>query len=347
MGLFDAREFDAHEHVSFFADAAIGLRAIIAIHRAGPLGTAGGGCRIWPYVSEAAALRDALRLSRAMTYKLALVELPAGGAKAVVLGDARHVKSEALLLAIGRVVDRLGGRFIIATDVGTDAADLETIARATSWVSREGKSDGAAATAYGVFAGLRAAVRRRLGRDNVRGLRVAVQGLGRVGAALCALLADGGARLWVTDLDPQVQARLAGRWGATMVLPDAIVDQDVDVFAPCALSDALDAETIPRLRCSVVAGSANNQLAEPALADELVRRGILWAPDIAITSGGAIAAASSISDDDGGQQLRARLDAIGALVDGVFARAERERVSPLVAAERIARERFAAMGGRP
>src|SRR3954447_17091777 len=187
--LFDTPEFDAHEHVSFFADGP--LRAIIAIHRTGPLGTAGGGCRIWPYRDEAAALRDALRLSRAMTYKLALVELPAGGAKAVVIGDPLVGKSEALLLAVGRAVDRLGGRFIVAADVGTDADDLATIGRATMWVSRDagGARDAAEATAYGVFVGLRASVRWRLGRDDLDGVKVAVQGLGRVGSALAKRLA--------------------------------------------------------------------------------------------------------------------------------------------------------------
>jgi leucine dehydrogenase len=347
MGPFATREFDAHEHVSFFADAATGLRAIIAIHRTGSLGTAGGGCRIWPYGDDAAALRDALRLSRAMTYKLALLELPAGGAKAVVLADPARDKSEALLLAIGRAVDRLAGRFIIATDVGTSAADLETIARATLWVSREepGRSDGAWATAYGVVAGMRAAVRRRLG-GKLRGRTVSVQGLGRVGTALCALLVEAGARLWVSDLDGEACARARQKWGATVVDPGAIVDQDVDVFAPCALADVLDAVTIPRLRCRVVAGSANNQLAEPELADTLCRRGILWAPDIAISGGAALAAASGLTGDDSAARL-GRLDSIGALLDGIFARAEREGTSTLAAAERTARERFAAMGGKP
>ena len=348
MALFDAPEFDAHEHVSFFADRDSGLRAIIAIHRTGALGTAGGGCRIWRYRDEAAALRDALRLSRAMTYKLALVELPAGGAKCVVLGDARD-KSEALLLAIGRAVDRLGGRFIVAADVGTDAADLATIGRATLWVSREGgASDGADATAYGVFVGMRAAVRWRLGRADLAGVKVAVQGLGRVGASLARRLAQAGARLWVTDLDEARRARLAAELGATAVAPGEIFALDVDVLAPCALADALDAATVPALRCRVVAGSANDQLADRALADELSRREILWAPDIAINGGGAIGAASTISvDDAGGAPLRARLDSIGALLTGIFERAARERTSTLEAAERTARERFLAMGGRP
>jgi leucine dehydrogenase len=347
MSLFGAPEFDDHEHVSYFTDAAAGLRAILAIHRTGPLGTAGGGCRIWPYVDEQAALRDVLRLSRAMTYKMALVELPAGGAKAVVLADPARDKSPALLLAIGRAVDRLGGRFVIGTDVGTSAADLDVMAGATAFVSREA-SDGAEATAHGVLAGLRAAVRRRLGRADLDGISVAIQGLGRVGQALARRLADAGATLSVSDVDEERCTRTAAETGATIVPPDAIVDQEVDVFAPCALGDGIDDATLPRLRCRVIAGSANNQLARPALADELMRRQILWVPDIAINVGGAIAAASSISTDAAaGAALRTRLDAVGALVDGILARAEREQTSTLVAAERTARERFAAMGGRP
>jgi len=350
MALFDAPEFDGHDHVSFFTDEATRMRAIIAIHRTGPLGAAGGGCRIWPYGDERAALRDALRLSRAMTYKLALVELPAGGAKAVVIGDAHADKREALLLAIGRTIERLGGRFIVAADVGTDAADLATIGRATMWVSKDagGASDAADATAYGVFVGMRAAVRWRLGRSDLDGIKVAVQGLGRVGSALCRRLRAAGAQLWITDLDEERRRRLAAELEAVAVAPAEIFALPVDVFAPCALADALDATTVPRLRCRVVAGSANNQLAEPALADELVRREILWAPDIAINAGGAIGAASSVSlDEAGGAPLRARLDGLGALLTGIFERATRERTSTLAAAERTARERFAAMGGRP
>ena len=218
------------------------------------------------------------------------------------------------------------------------------------WVSRDagGASDGAEATAYGVFVGLGAAVRWRLRRADLDGIRVAVQGLGRVGAALCRRLAAAGARLWVTDLDPDKRARAAAEYRAVPVEPGAIFDLDVDVFAPCALADAIDATTLPRLRCAVVAGSANNQLAAPALADELTARDILWAPDIAINAGGTLSAASSIAPDDpGGATLRARLDTLGALLGGIFERAARERVSTLVAAERTARERFAAMGGRP
>jgi leucine dehydrogenase len=346
MTVFEEPDFDDHEHVSFFSDDSAGLRAVIAIHRTGPLGTAGGGCRIWPYRDTRAALRDALRLSRAMTYKMALVEIPAGGAKAVVIGQpATPGAREALLLAVGRSVERLAGRFIVSTDVGTGPDDLPVIARTTRWVKLdESGDDTSTATAYGVFVVLRAAVRLRLSKNDLRGVTVAVQGLGRVGLKLCELLGRAGARLLVTDLDPHRVELVAHKLGATAVAPDAILDQSADVFAPCALADAITADNLGRLRCAVIAGSANNQLAESSLADELGCRDILWAPDIVANAGGVVGAASAGGDP---AVLRTRLDGLGALLEGVVARAKRDGVSLHEGAERIARDRFRAMGGRP
>ena len=342
MSLFDDPWFDGHEHVSFFCDPPSGLRAIIAIHRNGPLGTAGGGCRIWPYRDDLAAVRDALRLSRAMTYKLALIEVPVGGAKAVVIADATRDKNEALLAALGRAIDRLGGRFIASEDVGTGPSDLLAIARTTAWVNPQVPgADNADSTAYGVLVGIRAALRRRLGRSALDGVSVAVQGLGRVGHSLCQKLAQAGARLVVTDLDRHLVDRVVGELGAAAVAPGAIFDCEVDVFSPCALGDVLDAESVPRLRCAVVAGSANNPLAIPACADLLAARDILYAPDIAISAGGVLGAAGG-----DGQVVRGRLEGIAALLEGIFARAERDHTSTHAAAERIARERMVAMGGR-
>jgi leucine dehydrogenase len=339
--VFEEPNFDEHEHVSFFSEPAVGLRAIVAIHRSGPLGTSGGGCRMWPYASERAALRDVLRLSRAMTYKLALAELPAGGAKAVVIGRPAGDRREPLLLALGRAIDRLGGRFIAGEDVGITPDDLEVMARATPWVNRQPRPS-AAATAYGVRVGMQAAVERRLGHAGLDGVTVALQGLGRVGLALGRSLAEAGARLVVTDLDARLTAEVARELGALAVEPDAIYDTLAQVFSPCALADALDGETAARLRCAVVAGSANNQLAEPRIADLLAARGILYAPDFVVNAGGVLAAAGL--DES---QLRARLDGIGALLVAVFARAERDRVSTHEAAEQMARARFADQGGRP
>jgi leucine dehydrogenase len=212
------------------------------------------------------------------------------------------------------------------------------------WVNRRAEADTAWATAYGVLVCMRAAVRRRFRRTDLTGLTVAVQGLGRVGHALCRLLGAAGARLIVTDLDARLADEVARELGATAVAPDAIFDQSADVFSPCALADALDEQTVPRLRCAVIAGSANNQLANPGLADVLAGRRILYAPDIVINAGGAMGAISSGGDE---AALRTRLDSLAILLDGVFERAERLRISTHAAAEEIARERFRAMGGRP
>lgn len=334
MSVFSSDGFDDHEHVSFFADPAAGLRVIIAVHRTGPLGTAGGGCRMWPYADEAAAVRDVLRLSRAMSYKLALVGIPSGGAKAVVIGDPRRDKSEALLLALGRAVERLGGRFIISEDVGTTPDDLAIVGRTTSWINPQ-QLDTAESTAYGVFVGMRTAVRLQLEREDLRGLRVAVQGLGRVGRRLCQLLAAHGARLFVSDLDDRLVHAAQLDLQATAVRPDSIVAQEVDVFAPCALGDVLDAATVRRLRCAVVAGSANNQLADARCADALSERGILYAPDLVVNAGGVLGA---VGGDE--SALRARLEALGPLLEQVVERARSERVSTQRAAEDLARERM-------
>jgi leucine dehydrogenase len=331
--VFGAPEFDAHEHVSFFADPDAGLRMIVAIHRTGALGAAGGGCRMWPYPDEASALADVLRLSRAMTYKLALLEIPAGGAKAVVLADPARDQREALLLAIGRAVERLNGRFIVAGDVGIGPAQLAVIGRATRWVSPH-EGDTAEATARGVVVCLERAVNVRLGRAQLAGLSVAVQGLGRVGRKLARALQAAGARLWVCDLDERAVAEAVRELDAVPLAPARIFDAPVDVFAPCALGGALDRDTVARLRCKVVAGSANNQLAEPGLADALAARGILYAPDFVVNAGGALGSAE-------------RAERLGPLFDLVLARAAHDRVTPHAAAEALARERFAAMGGRP
>jgi leucine dehydrogenase len=336
MSVFDNDGFDDHEHVSFFAESGAGLRAIVAIHRTGPLGTAGGGCRMWPYVEERAAVRDALRLSRAMSYKLALVGIPSGGAKAVVIGDPRRDKSEALLLALGRAVERLGGRFVISEDVGTTPDDLAVVGRETHWVNPL-RLDTADTTAYGVFVGIRTAVRLHLRREELRGLRVAVQGLGRVGRRLCHHLAAHGAQLFVSDLDERLVRAAQHELEAIAVRPDAIVEQEVDVLAPCALGDVLDVPTIRRLRCGVVAGSANNQLADSAAADMLAERGILYAPDIVVNAGGVLGA---VGGDE--RTVRARVETIGPLLEQVIERARRDRISTQRAAEDLARERMRA-----
>jgi leucine dehydrogenase len=326
MMLFDHRDFDGHEHVSFFARA----RLIIAIHRTGSLGTAGGGCRIWPYSDDDAALGDALRLSRAMSYKLALLEIPAGGAKAVVIGDQ---KSPSLLREIGRAVDRLNGRFIVGEDVGTDPADLAVIAGETRWVTPHAAgADTAEATAHGVFLCLRRAVAERLGRRTLAGVRVAVVGMGRVGFGLARRLREAGARLVVADLDPLKVQKAVRELDASGETPEGILGADADVLAPCALGGILDRRSVERLRVSVIAGSANNQLAEPLVDEALAGRGILYAPDFVVNAGGVLGSPE-------------RAERLIEVFDAVLDRAAAGDVTPHRAAEEMARARFASMGG--
>ena len=296
MPVFNHPEFDAHEHVAFHVDPASGLRAIIAVHST-RLGKALGGCRMWPYVDEAAALTDVLRLSRGMTYKAAMAGLPQGGGKSVILGDPRHDKTPALIRAMGRFVDRLGGLYVVAEDSGTSVADMRLMAELTPHVGgladaqaqAAGRTgDPSPATALGVFIGLKAAVRHALQRDELSGLKVAVQGVGNVGYRLARHLHESGAQLWVTDLHEPAVHRCVQEFGATPVAMDAIHALEVDVYAPCALGAVLNDRTIPQLKARVVAGAANNQLARPAHDHQLQSRGILYAPDYVINAGGII-----------------------------------------------------------
>ena len=340
MDCFSAPDFDDHEQVVFAHDAASGLKAIIAIHDT-TLGPGMGGCRIWPYTTEQAALTDALRLSRGMTYKSALAGLPMGGGKCVVIGEAASIKTPALLSALGDAIERLGGRYITAEDVGTSPADMAVVARATRYVTgfdRDGGGDPSPFTARGVYHGIRAAVKHRLATDSLKGIHVAVQGLGHVGAALCGLLAEAGARLSVTDIDAGRCHRIAHRLGAKPVAPDAILDVAADVFAPCALGAVITAEALPRLRFAIIAGAANNQLATDELADALRERGILYAPDYAINAGGIIEVAQRWLGDD--TPVDARITGIHDTLLALFVRAERQGISTLAAADLQARERL-------
>ena len=243
MPVFDHPEFDHHQQIVFGSDEASGLRAIIALHDT-TRGPALGGLRIYPYASDAEALTDVLRLSRGMSYKSALADLPLGGGKAVIIADPRRDKTPELLRAMGRLVDSLGGAYITAEDSGTSEADMRHIAEATDHVGglpRHGQASGDPSpfTAWGVFCALKSAVRHRLGRDDLAGLRVAIQGVGHVGAHLAKHLHEAGARLVLTDVDSAALSRLAEEVGAETVAPEAIADAEVDVFAPCALGAAL------------------------------------------------------------------------------------------------------------
>lgn len=281
--------FDAHERVLHLYDAASGLKAIIAIHDT-RLGPAFGGCRLWPYASEADALTDALRLSRGMTYKSAICELPYGGGKSVIIGDPARDKTEAMLLAMARAVEELDGRYIIADDVGTTLKDLalmRTITRHTAAASASAQQP-LGVTAYGVYQAMRAAVEVLWGSTQFTGLRVAVQGLGNVGWPLCQRLHEQGTSLLVSDLDPRRVQAAVENFDAIALPPDAIYEHPADIFSPCALGSILDEDNVTRLGARLICGGANNQLAHDAIADAIHQRGILYIPDFLANAGGVI-----------------------------------------------------------
>ncbi|WPP45154.1 Leu/Phe/Val dehydrogenase [Pseudomonas sp. AN-1] len=345
MSVFSHCEFDQHEKVVFGHDQASGLKAIIAIHDT-TLGPALGGCRMWSYASDEEALRDVLRLSRGMTYKSALANLPLGGGKAVIIGHPQQGKSDALFRAMGNFVDSLGGHYITAADSGTGVAEMRLMAERSRHVAgasvREGfNGDPSPSTAYGVFVGLKAAVRHRLGRDDLKGLKVAIQGVGQVGFGLARHLREAGAELFVTDIVAANVQRAVDELGAQAVRQQDIYGLDVDVFAPCALGAIVNPHSLEALRAPVIAGAANNQLASPELAEELRSRSCLYAPDYAINAGGIIDVAFQRGDATPAE-LRAHLDGIGATLAEIFARADAEGATTTAVADRLARERLQA-----
>ena len=340
--MFDHPEFDGHERVLFAQDAASGLNAYIAIHSTA-LGPGFGGCRFYPYASSADALTDVLRLSRGMTYKAAICDLPYGGAKAVIIGDPKTHKSEDLLLAMGRLVDSLGGAYITADDVGTTLADMAVMRRTT--YHTVGASAAAmaplAVTGYGVYCAIRAADEEILGRSDLEGLKVAVQGLGNVGMPLCGYLHKAGSSLVVSDFDAARVERAKAEFGAKGVGLDEIFDQDVDVFAPCATGAIINDETIPRLNASIVCGGANNQLKASRHDEALARRGIAFIPDYLANAGGVIDFYQE-SIDDSPQAVLAATGRIYDITRDVLRRAKAEARTPLSVADDIARSRLQA-----
>lgn len=342
-GPFTHPSFDAHEEIVFVHDAASGLRAIVAIHDT-TLGPALGGCRMWAYADGSDPLDDVLRLSRGMTYKNALAGLPLGGGKAVILADPRTDKSAALFEALGTAVDRLGGRYVTAEDVGVSDADMEIVARRTAHVRgirATGLGDPSPFTAWGVFCAMRTAVRFRVGRPSLDGLTVAVQGLGHVGGRLAALARADGARLVVADIDPARVEEARRRLDARTAPADTIHTVAADVFAPCALGGGLNAATVPQIGARIVCGAANNQLRTPADGVALRARGILYAPDYLVNAGGVV----SIAPDRPGmtaEAMKARIARISDTLTAILARAEAEDVTPGEVADRLAEERIAA-----
>jgi len=345
--LFETLETSGHEQVVFCHSRDAGLRAIIAIHNT-TLGPALGGVRMRPYASTDDALADALRLSRTMTYKNALAGLNVGGGKAVIIGDPRKDKTEVLFRAFGRYVDSLGGRYITAEDVGTDVNDMENIYLESEYVTgvhqvHGGSGDPAPFTAYGALQALMAAMQHKLGHEEVGKVSIAVQGLGHIGMELVKLLRDRGAKLFVTDLDPVLVERAVTEYGAEAVKPDDIYDVNADVFAPCALEGAINAQTLPRLKCRIVCGTANNQLSTPEIGDELHARGILYAPDYAVNAGGVMNVSLEI---DGYNRERAMrlIRSIYHNLGRIFALSQQEGIAPQRAADRIAETRIQSIG---
>lgn len=293
MGLFDLTDSMGHEQVVFCNDPETGLKAIIGIHDT-TLGPALGGCRFWNYDSDEEALVDVLRLSRGMTYKAAVAGLPLGGGKAVIIGDAKKLKSEAFFRSFGKYINSLDGRYITAEDVNIKVEDINHVAKETKYVSgvtsREGGlGDPSPVTAYGVYQGIKAAVKHKLGASSLKGVRVAVQGTGAVGGYLCGYLKEEGAILTVADINSESVKAMVDRFDADVTESSIIHAADVDVYAPCALGAVLNDKTIPELKAKIVAGGANNQLLDETKHGEMVRSaGILYAPDYVINAGGLV-----------------------------------------------------------
>ena len=329
MTLFDSPDFEGHEGVHAFFDEKTGLKSIIAIHSTAR-GPAAGGCRMWDYSSAGAALTDALRLSRGMSYKNAMADLEFGGGKAVIIGDARSQKTPELFEAFGRAVDSLNGRYWTAEDVGVSPADLISTRKTTRYVAGlEGHAaasgDPSPVTAEGVFRGVRLCVQRALGRG-LKGVKVAIQGVGHVGAYLAEKLHAAGAQI---------------------VPIDAIFDVDADVFAPCALGGAISTTTLPRLKVKVIAGGANNQLADATIGQAVFERGILYAPDYVINGGGIINVAGEIRALEAGvafdpQWVATKLDRLAQTLDEVLDHAVNDKRPANLVADEIARARIAA-----
>jgi leucine dehydrogenase len=334
-------DFDAHEDLHFVWDEECGLKAIIAVHST-HLGPAAGGCRFWHYEDPAQAVKDALRLSRGMSYKNAMAGLPLGGGKSVVLANEQRTKSPDLLHAFGRSVDHLGGRYVTAEDVGMSVEDMIEVRRHTPFVAglpAEGGDvggDPGPHTSLGVFLGLKAAVRRALGKDSVNGLHIALQGAGSVARGVAMHAAAEGARLSIADVDEEKARKLADVTNGEVVSADDILRLEADVLSPCALGAILDEQTIPELRVPVVAGGANNQLATPYDGPRLQERGILYAPDYVINAGGIINVCTEYLRDGDASLVRKRIEGIPERLEQIWTESSETGRDPASVADGMA-----------
>lgn len=341
-GIFQELETYGHEKVVFIQDKATGLKSIIGIHST-VLGPSLGGCRMWSYADEAAALKDVLRLSRGMTYKAAVANLNLGGGKAVIIGDSRSQKSPELLKAFAKAVEGLSGQYITAEDVGMSVNDIDIMRTQTKWAvggSNEGGSgDPSVMTAFGVFQGMKAAAKFAGFNDNLEGLTVTVQGLGHVGYHLCSHLHNAGAKLIVTDIYPKQVEKIVQDFGAKAIEPDEVYSSNCDIFAPCALGAILNPKTIPQLKCKVIAGAANNQLESESDGFELFRRGIVYSPDYAINGGGLINVAAEL-DGYNKETVLSKVGKIYNTILDILNLAKTEGCLPHQAADRLAEKRL-------
>lgn len=341
LNIFESMKNDNYEQVIFCHDESSGLKAIIAIHDT-TLGPALGGVRMWNYDSEEAALEDALRLAKGMTYKNAAAGLNLGGGKAVIIGDPRKDKSEALFRAFGRYVESLNGRYITAEDVGTTVQDMDWIHMETDYVT--GTSSGGAGnpspiTALGIYKGMKAAAKEAFGTDSLNGKTIAVQGVGQVAYNLCKYLHEEKANLIVTDINEEAVNRAVQDFNAEAVKPDEIYDVDCDIFSPCALGGTINDDTIPRMKAKVIAGSANNQLLENRHGDILFEKGIVYAPDYVINSGGVINVSEELRGYDQNRVMQ-KIESIYTILEKVFQISKEENIPTYLAADRMAEERI-------
>ncbi|MGQ5525499.1 Glu/Leu/Phe/Val family dehydrogenase [Chitinimonas sp. PSY-7] len=337
--VFSEPNFDNHEQVVFVSEPKSGLKAIIAVHNTN-LGPAMGGCRMWQYANEAEAITDVLRLSRGMTYKNAVAGLPIGGGKSVIIGNPKTDKTPALFDALGEALERLGGRYVTAEDVGTSPADMAHVAEKTSYVAGLGASgDPSPFTALGCFVGAQAAVKHHLKRDSLEGLIVALQGLGHVGYDYARRLHAAGAKLIVADIDKTLLESARTEFHAEVVPADSIYDVQADIYAPCALGATLNPNTLSRMKAKIIAGAANNQLATAEIGQVLRDKGVLYAPDFVINAGGIIKVCYEYLNKPE-SEVENHVRKIGETLTEVFERADRENLPTSVVADRVAEGRF-------
>jgi leucine dehydrogenase len=346
MELFETLGRMGHEEVVAFNHKATGLKAFVAIHDT-TLGPALGGCRMWPYHSEEEALIDVLRLSRGMTYKASVAGLNLGGGKAVVIGDPEKDKSEELFRALGRFIGSLGGRYITAEDVGTNVEDMDYVYMETDRVVgvhkvHGGSGDPSPYTAFGTLQGIKACLQKKYGHDDVGKMSFAVQGVGHVGFYLTKYLRETGAKVFVCDINEARVETAVDELGAEAVSMDQIYDVDAQVFSPCALGGVINEDTVPRLKCDIVAGSANNQLESDDWGTKLEERGILYAPDYAINAGGLINVAIELQGYDQDRAFRT-VGTIYNIIQQIFKIADRDGIPSWQAADRLAEERIASI----